>query len=256
MESNKPYTWEEIKSVLAVLLKKTKHIYTFGTIGSCNVNHDIDVFITKKPTSKTSSFYKEIHYIFEYINNYLIRKYNCKLYRFAKSEEQFAVENLSHNKDDLFFHTMIGFSLPQIKSDLTAYLFPGQTVMQTFLKEYNCILGKQEHLLKKEFQKLSYYNNLYSYLYKLDKINSHYPEPLLIKAMNHYFEYIFKKRLNLKSPVTKNKKQVKKYFYKMCNIIDKLDKKRPIKPKHKSLTIQIKINLEDNIPLTISQTQP
>lgn len=53
------YTWEEIESVLTKELKKTKHIMTFGTMGSCNIKHDIDTIITKKPRSKTSDFLKK-----------------------------------------------------------------------------------------------------------------------------------------------------------------------------------------------------
>ena len=54
----KPYTWSEIKEFLEKDLKRTKHILTFGTIGSCNVEHDVDVIITKKPSSKTANLVK------------------------------------------------------------------------------------------------------------------------------------------------------------------------------------------------------
>ena len=61
----KPYNWQEIKNFLDKELRKTKHILTFGTIGSCNIEHDIDLIITKKSSSKTSDFYKEIHILFD-----------------------------------------------------------------------------------------------------------------------------------------------------------------------------------------------
>ncbi len=44
----KPYTWVEIEKVIREELRKTKHIMTVGTIGSCNINHDVDLIITKK----------------------------------------------------------------------------------------------------------------------------------------------------------------------------------------------------------------
>lgn len=55
----KSYTWEEIRAVLEKELNKTKHILTYGTIGSCNIEHDIDTIVTKKPDSKSSDFLKK-----------------------------------------------------------------------------------------------------------------------------------------------------------------------------------------------------
>ncbi len=52
----KPYTWKEIRRVLEKELKKTRHIMTYGTIGSCNIEKDIDTIVTKKPGSKSEDF--------------------------------------------------------------------------------------------------------------------------------------------------------------------------------------------------------
>ena len=77
----KPYDWEEIKHVLLKELKKTKHILTFGTIGSLNVEHDIDIITTKKPDSKSSSYFRELHKILDSVDGYLMKKYKSKLIR-------------------------------------------------------------------------------------------------------------------------------------------------------------------------------
>jgi hypothetical protein len=42
--------------------------------------------------------------------------------------------------------------------------------------------------------------------------------------MSYYFDILYRKRLGLKSPLLKSKEDVKKAFYKFCDIIDKLNK--------------------------------
>ena len=56
MIKTRPYAWEDIKDFLVKELRKTKHIMTYGTIGSCDINHDIDTIITKKPASPSAEF--------------------------------------------------------------------------------------------------------------------------------------------------------------------------------------------------------
>ena len=72
-------SWEEIRSIISKELRKSKHILTFGTIGSCNIKHDIDMIITKKSNSSSSSFYREVYNLYGSIDNYLKNKYSKKL---------------------------------------------------------------------------------------------------------------------------------------------------------------------------------
>ena len=66
-------TWEEVREFLVNELSKTKCIMTWGTIGSCNIEHDIDTIIAKKPSSPSADFYKEVHGIFDSLEVYLLK---------------------------------------------------------------------------------------------------------------------------------------------------------------------------------------
>ena len=55
----KPYTWDEIEYFLRKELSKTKHVMTFGTIGSRNIDHDIDLIITKNHNLLFLNFIKK-----------------------------------------------------------------------------------------------------------------------------------------------------------------------------------------------------
>lgn len=54
-----------------------------------------------------------------------------------------------------------------------------------------------------------------------DSINSNLSEKILIKKMNHLYDYVLKKRLGLAPLKAKSKKQVQNFFYKCLDIIDK-----------------------------------
>ncbi len=59
-----------------------------------------------------------------------------------------------------------------------------------------------------------------------DHTNFPLPKKFLMKISNYYFEYLYKKRLGLKAPIAKNKDDIKKYFYELCEILDKLNKSK------------------------------
>jgi hypothetical protein len=222
----KPFTWEEIKSVLEGELKKTKSIMTFGTIGSCNVEHDIDVIIIKKPQSKSSDFYKEIHNLFDNLNNYLDREYNSKLIRLPGVSFVPEFQNLfKYSKDDLLIHAMVYGSYPQIDHDWNRAFFIGDTFKTVIFEEYDCFFGDKMKLFSKNFMQSNYADNLFFYLGLYDRLNSIHDEAFLVKVMNYYFDILYRKRLKLKFDLAKNKKDVKKVFYKFCDIIDNLNKK-------------------------------
>ena len=215
----KPYTWEEIREFFQKELFKTKHIMTFGTMGSCNVEHDIDVIITKKPSSKISDFYKEVHNLFDFLNNYLIEKYNARAICFPSYEPEF-LKLSNSKKNDLAIQLMTYVSYSQIYYDWFWALSLNQDVKEILTKNYNCIIGSIDNLFSKEFNSIKY-NPIFIYLMMYNRINSNYDEKFLLKVMNHYFDFLYRKRLGLKSPEAKNKEEVKKYFYEMCDIIEK-----------------------------------
>ena len=68
------------------------------------------------------------------------------------------------------------------------------------------------------------YDHVLIFLYRYDKINSHYPKKLLIEIMNHYFDYFYRKQLKVNAPIARNEMDVKYYFYQLCDALDKLSK--------------------------------
>lgn len=223
----KPYTWEEIKEFLRKELERTKHIMTFGTLGSCNVENDIDLIITKKPKSSIKAFFKEIHNLFYSIDNYLLKKYGAHAIRFSTSEEEFSILNLmKDNEKNLAFHTHVYLNYPGIERDWNWALFEDTNLKEILLNDYNCLLGSPKDLFSAEFQKKSYYDPLFIFLYKYDKINSHYPKKILLQAMNSYYDYLYRKRLGLKAPIARNEKDVKRIFYELCGKLDELNNKK------------------------------
>lgn len=220
----KPYTWEEIREFLRKELGKTKHIMTFGTIGSCNVERDIDTIITKKPKSKSSLFYEEMHGIFDNLNYHLNKKYGVQCIRFYQCEPEFLTLS-NFQKNDLAIHALVYTSYKQIREDWERSLLPGENIKGILEKNYNCLLGSVKDLFSKDFQD-DPYSSMFYYIQVYDRINSNYSEKFLVEIMNFYYDFVFTKRLGLKAPIAKNKKDVRKYFYQLCDIVDKLNAKK------------------------------
>ncbi|MFA4960657.1 MAG: hypothetical protein WC548_03245 [Candidatus Pacearchaeota archaeon] len=214
----KPYKWEEIRNFFINQLTNSKHIMTFGTIGSCNVEHDLDIIITKTPSSKISDFYREIHNLFDLLNNYLSKKYSARVICFSGYEPEFL--QLSNFKEkDLAIQLMTYVSYSQIYHDWFWAIFPNEDIKNILIKNYNCLFGSVAELFSLEFNSKEY-NPLYIYLMMYNRVNSNYEEDFLIKVMSHYFDFLYRKRLGFKTPIPKSKKDVKKYFYKLCDIAD------------------------------------
>lgn len=219
------YNWEEIKSFLIKELKKTKHIMTFGTIGSCNVEKDIDTIITKKPKSKSSDFYKEIHDLFDKLDNYFRKKHNIGVIRFNQSVEDLYSQEIFDSKK-IRFHALIYVCFPQLVNEWKWSLPKNQDILEILKKEYNCLLGSIKDLLDPDFNIEHNYSFIFTYIAMHDQVNFPLPKKLLLKISNHYFHYLYKKRLGLNAPVVRNKQEIKKAIYKLCDIVDELDNKK------------------------------
>ena len=217
----KTYTWNEIKSVLEKELKKTKHILTYGTIGSCNIEHDIDTIITKKPQSSSADFFKEIHNLFDFIDNFLQKKHKSRLIRTSRFSDEEEIKYIAKfEENDLVFQVLTYTSFKQIKMHWYADLAPNEKVENILKNHYSCLLGNINDLFKPDF-KIHKNEELFIRLNDSDRINSHFPEVFLIDRMNVLFDYILRKRLHLEPIVSKSVKDVKKVFYKVCEMLDK-----------------------------------
>jgi len=218
----KPYNWDEIETLLKKELKKSKHILTWATIGSLNVESDIDTIITKKSNSPLSNFYKEVHNIFDSLNEYL-KKYDGRAIRFPQYKEDFKISS-QYGPNDLMFHTMVYTSYSQIERDWGWYLLKDENLREILSSE-KFLIGSFNDLISKEFQKPSYYDPILIMIYLYDRINSNYSKKQLIDTMNESYKMILRK-LNQKPLKAKDEKDVKEIFYKMCDIIDKLNKEK------------------------------
>ena len=221
----KPYTWEEIRDFLEKEFKRTKHILTYATIGSNNIEHDIDTIITKKSKSKTSDFYREVHGLFDKLDSYLKKKYGANLISLQGGRSNELVHLSTYKLRDLIFDTMVYTSYSQIEKDWR-WALPSDFKLGEVLNGDGYLLGKYSDLLSKEFKKEKYYDFMFIYLYHYDRINSHYPLRLILEIMNKNFEFLFRKRIQLKAPVAKNKKEIREIFYTLCDKLDELEARK------------------------------
>ena len=129
MTNKNKLNWNEVESKIKSELDKSKAIMTFATIGSRNIEHDIDLIITKNHKSSSKEFYQEIHQFFEAMNKFVYSKTGGKAIRFASFTEQFSAIALAgyNSETDIAFHTMIYTSYPQIESNWAGSFVNGIT---------------------------------------------------------------------------------------------------------------------------------
>ena len=167
MSMDKPYTWKEVRKLLIRELSKTKNIMTFGTIGSCDVKNDIDIVITKRPNSKSSDFYREIHSLFDSINKYMYEKYNSKLIRLHGLSFQGEILNsVDVDNNDLILHTFVYVSLPQIKNEWKPWSSEDEDVVDLLKNTYSCLIGDKNDLFNNKFSKEKYYDFMFTFLWR------------------------------------------------------------------------------------------
>lgn len=224
--NNKKLTWGEIEYFLKKELDKTKHIMTFGTIGSLNLEHDIDTIITKKPNSQSSKFFKEVHNIFDNLSIFLKNDFNFEVRRFARLSDEYIIKNITKMENTVFFHSMIYVSLPEIEKDWAWSIFPDENMGEILKKHYKCLLGKVDDLFSTGFRKTNYCDNIFTYLYLNDFIQSGFEENMIVSVMNPLFDYLYRKRLCLKYVEAKDLQEIKKRYYSLCDLADKLNKEK------------------------------
>ena len=223
----KKLSWKVISNYLDKELVKSKHILTFGTLGSLDITNDVDVVITKKPSSPSADFFMEIHTLFEKLDEFLNRNYKTRAVRFAQATQEYLVDYFTSKK--IMFHTMLYVSYSEMKRDWNWALFKGENLRKILETNYTCILGNKSSLFSKDFKKENYYENIFIYLYLYDSLNSNLPKEVMLKTMNGCFKYLYKKRLGLENPTAKSREEAKKYFYELCNILDRLNKEKGFK---------------------------
>jgi len=216
------YTWEEIKSFLIKELKKTKHIMTWGTFGSLSLEHDVDTIVTKKSNSSSAEFFKEIHKTLDSLNKYLNKKYNKKLIRFSHLyHEKDVLKIAGYEKEDLIFHLITYISWPHLEDN---WKITKDFDVKKFIDEnYEIIFGRKEDLFKKEFQKEGKYDRVFTTIACMDRINANYSEKFLIECMDFLYNYMTKQYSNEEKIISKNEKEVRENFYKICDILDKIN---------------------------------
>ncbi len=217
----KLFDWNEIKRVFEEELKKTKTIMTFGVFGSLSVENDLDVLITKKPSSKPSNFYREIHMFFENIDSYLNKNYKGRLIRVSRANHEEEVKYISkyNSNKDLVVQATTYISLPQIKKNWAGEFNKWtdlENKLPEILKKQFFLLGSKDLIFSKEFNKEIKNEGLYGIIDIHDRINSNLPDDFLIHKMNLLYDFILRKLLKEKPLRAKNRKEIKEIFYKMC----------------------------------------
>lgn len=218
----KPYTWEDIKKVLSSHLKTTKHILTFGTIGSKNIENDLDLIVTKKPDSSSKDFYQELNGIFKFLDGYLNTLGSKSIIFYTMQEEQFLRYLNSYEKNDLGIHLMVYFSFPQIKIDWAGA--HNVDYKKLFLTDYDCIHGEGEDLFYESFQRSNKFDSTYNFLFMQNK-SRYYPAEFRLMYAKKIIDYISRKRLGIEPIIVNNVNQIEKKFYELCDKLDELEKK-------------------------------
>jgi len=147
----KKLDWNTISDFLQTELKESKHIMTWGTIGSLNIKHDIDTIITKKPNSPSADFFKEVHNIFENLDFYLHKNFKTRAVRFAQATQKCLVEEYTKGKK-VMFHTMIYISFPQIQKDWGWALFKDENISEILKENYVCLMEMSKVCSQKIFK--------------------------------------------------------------------------------------------------------
>lgn len=220
----KPYTWEELHLQLERELQQTTHILTYGTIGSCNIDQDIDTIVTRKPSSPSALFFQDLHNLFDRIDHYLQEKYKARLIRTSRFSDEEESKYIANCRDkDVVFQVMSYVSMKQIKMHwFDSFVdLDGDARTEEFLRgNYKCIIGDTSDIFRADFNCYRR-EDLFIRLNDSDRINSHFPTELLVHRMNVLYDYILRKRLGESAPIARDKTGCRANFYKVCEILDR-----------------------------------
>jgi hypothetical protein len=115
--------------------------------------------------------------------------------------------------------------MPQLIKDWAWALSPKDSIKHILKNSYSPLIGKTEMIFSKEFAMEGYYDNLFTFLYIYDKVNSGYPNKMFLESMRNNFNYLFKKRLGIETPVINCVDDAKKAIYLFAGIVDKFNRR-------------------------------
>ncbi len=214
-----PYTWQDIEDLIRPELDHCGAIQTFGTIGSRNLEHDIDIIITKEPGAKSSDFYRQIHNVYDTIDTY-VRQQGRKLIRFTCLDHEMDVCHIGGwEPGDLRLHTMTYVSLPQMRKDWAVPLGEELEVEDVLDKEYIPIKGSKEDIFSRGFSKGNRNDHRILKLSDGDRVHSNYPEKLMVDAMNHIFRYV-SKHAKIEEVLATSKEDVRECMYRIADALE------------------------------------
>lgn len=223
LQQQRSYSWDELRSQLKLELQSSEHILTYGTIGSCNVAHDIDTIVTMKPGSSSANFFRELHGLFDRLDKYLHDNHNARLVRTSRfSDEEETKFIAGCNTNDLVFQVLSYVSLKQIKMHWYDSFnnVDSQQETEKLLKEsYQCITGNTSDLFTPEFASYQYEEHFIR-LNDSDRINSHFPEDFLVHRMNVLYDFIMRKRLGADFRFAMDEIDCRRLFYDVCGFLD------------------------------------
>jgi hypothetical protein len=210
----------DIEQMLAKELAKTKSILTFGTIGSKNLEKDVDIIVTKKPNVSSSDYYAELHNLFDSLNYNLRKNYGRKVICFSNFTHEAEIKKLAkYKKGDILLHTMSFVSLPQMKYDWARALRPTDS-MESLLSKYQTIVGNKSDLFNGEFTIQREYDNLHHYMNGMDRFNSSIKDKHIVEVTNMLCHYI-SKNAHITPMYAKTVEEARNNFYCLADLLDK-----------------------------------
>ncbi|MEX0920435.1 MAG: hypothetical protein WDZ69_02530 [Candidatus Pacearchaeota archaeon] len=222
----KSYTFKEIETLFKNELNKSEHIMTFGVFGSLSAENDLDTLITKKPKSKTSDFFKEVHDLFFNIDEKINKISGGKLIRVSRSGHEEEVKYISNydKRKDLVIQSTSYISLSQIIKAWTPDIGNSEdswNKLERIIKNQLFLKGSVKDIFSGEFSKERNNETTFIMLDIHDRINSSCPEKFIVNKMNVTFDYILRKVLNAEPKVAKNLSESRKIFYFICDLAEK-----------------------------------
>ena len=134
------------------------------------------------------------------------------------SPEQLKIS--TYKKGDLVFDVMTYVSLRELENDWYPYMSSNSKIKNLLENEYDCIFGDVKFLFTEKFIEKTKNDHLFLIMMRYDKIKTRYPNNFLIECMNYHFDYVLRKKLNLKTMKATSEIDVKKIFYQICDILD------------------------------------
>lgn len=221
MKNNKyPFQWGDIEPLVINQLSYKNSISFFATIGSRNIERDIDIISIKNPNAKNSQYLRDIHSLLDILNEWIHYSYDRKIVKFSRFINQEESLHLGDYKDgDLALHLMSYPCYEQFKNIWLADV-PSTVDVYNLLKNSKKMKGDIETIKYLMSQPKKEHDSLLYKLQECDKIHSNYDETLLLKCMNETYRYIQKHIKSDNYKYATNTQETREIMYEIADMLE------------------------------------